>query len=484
MLITDYEPKLLWQRFDEIRQIPRCSGHEDAAREWALAFAAEREWPASTDERGNVVVKVPATAGCENAPVVVLQSHLDMVCEKNKDVDHDFAKDPIELDIRGEWLNAKGTTLGSDNGIGVAASMAAAEDANVTHGPLELLFTVDEEVGLTGAAALEPGFLDGRIMLNLDSEELGVLCVGCAGGGDSTVTLPITRGDVPAGAKAMRLNVTGLRGGHSGIQIGEQRGNAVKIMTRVLWEAREKFDVAVASLDGGNKRNAIPREAHAGLYVAEADAAGFADFVAEMQQTLFGELGGREKDLQVSLEDGNDGAKPFDTGSRDRALNLLMAMPDGVVAMSYDIPDLVETSNNLASVATRNDAITAISSSRSSINTALQSVRDRIRSAATLAGADYSEDNAYPGWKPNLDSALLKTTMAVHKEIFGAEPKAEAIHAGLECGIIGEKYPGMDMISFGPNIEHPHSPDERIHIESVEEFWKLLAGVLKALSVA
>ena len=482
MPITDYEPKLLWQRFDEIRQIPRCSGHEEQAREWVEKFAADRGWESKGDPTGNVVVKVPATPGHEGAPVVVIQSHLDMVCEKNADVTHDFAKDPIQLDIRDEWLNAKGTTLGSDNGIGVAASMAAAEDEAVVHGPLELLFTVDEEVGLTGAGELQPGFLEGRILLNLDSEELGSVCVGCAGGGDSTVTIPLARTDAPAGTAALKVNVTGLRGGHSGIQIGEQRGNAVKILTRVLWEAGEKFGVTVASMNGGNKRNAIPREAHADVFVASGDETGFKSFVADMQQTIGGELGGREKDLSIAVADGDASAKALDSESQARLLNVLMGVPHGVVSMSYDIPELVETSNNLASVATSDDRAVTISSSRSSINTALQSVRNQIRSVAGLAGADYSEDNPYPGWKPNLDSELLKKTVAVHNEIFGFEPKAEAIHAGLECGIIGEKFPGMDMISFGPTIEHPHSPDERINIASVEKFWALLAGVLKALA--
>jgi dipeptidase D len=412
---------------------------------------------------------------------VALQGHLDMVCEKNSDVEHDFAKDPIQLEINGEWLTAKGTTLGSDNGIGLAAGMAAAVDDSLVHGPLELLFTVDEEVGLTGASQLEPGFIEARLLLNLDSEELGAVFVGCAGGGDSTITLSTKRVDPPSGASAATVRVSGLRGGHSGLDIVQQRGNAIKVLSRVLWEASRSTPLSVSAMDGGNKRNAIPREARAEITVADLDA--FGAFVAKLEPVIAGELGGQEPNLKITVEPADGGAaKVLDEASQAKLLDLLMAIPHGVEAMSYDIPDLVETSNNLATVKTSDGQVIIGTSSRSSINTALQSLRDRIRAVATLAGASVEEGDPYPGWQPNLKSELVQIIKRVHKEAFGKEPETKAIHAGLECGIIGEKYPGMDMVSFGPIIQHPHSPDERINIPSVEKFWQLLVGTLKALT--
>jgi dipeptidase D len=481
MSITNYEPKLLWKHFDEIRQIPRCSGNEELARQYSLEFAKKHGFEAEADKAGNVVIRVPATPGHENSPTVALQGHLDMVCEKNADVQHDFSKDPIQLEIDGEWLTAKGTTLGSDNGIGLAAGLAASLDDSLVHGPLELLFTVDEEVGLTGAAQLQPGFVKARHMLNLDSEELGAVFVGCAGGGDSTITLSTKRVDPPAGASATTVRVTGLRGGHSGLDIVQQRGNAIKILSRVLWEANCSTPISVVSMNGGNKRNAIPREAHADVAVASLDE--FGSRVTDLEHVIAAELGGHEKNLKITVEPGDGSpARVLDQASQAKLLGLLMAIPAGVEAMSYDIPDLVETSNNLATVKTSENEVVIGTSSRSSINTALQSLRDRIRAAAELAGASVEEGDPYPGWQPNLDSDLLKIMKRVHKEAFGDEPDAKAIHAGLECGIIGEKYTGMDMISFGPHIEHPHSPDERINIPSVEKFWQLLADTLKALA--
>jgi dipeptidase D len=483
MSITDYKPKSLWKHFDEIRQIPRCSGHEELARQYVLDFAKSRGLEADADSTGNVVIRVPGTKGHEDAPIVAIQGHLDMVCEKNSDVEHDFAKDPIELQIEGEWLTANGTTLGSDNGVGVAAALATADDEEVVHGPLELLFTVDEEVGLTGAGKLEPGFVKAKVLLNLDSEELGSVFVGCAGGGDSTITLPVERRDSPAGSKGAMIRVTGLRGGHSGLDIVEQRGNAIKILTRLLWETGRKLSIAVASVDGGNLRNAIPREAHAEVAVGAGDLDALGSLAADLEKVIGAELGGREESLKITVEPSdNPPANPLSEASQTRLIDMLMGIPHGVEAMNYDIPGLVETSNNLASVTTSDGQVVAGTSSRSSINTALQSLRDRIRSVSELAGASVAEDEPYPGWKPNLGSELLQITKKVHKELFGREPEAQAIHAGLECGIIGEKFPGMDMISFGPQIEHPHSPDERINMPSVEKFWQLLAGVLKALA--
>jgi dipeptidase D len=403
-----------------------------------------------------------------------------MVCEKNASVQHDFSKDPIKLVIDGDWLTADGTTLGSDNGIGVAASMAAADDTSVVHGPLELLFTVDEEVGLSGAGELQPGFLKAKIMLNLDSEELGAVFIGCAGGGDTTIKLPVGR--VAASGQALKVTVSGLRGGHSGLDIVQQRGNAIKVLTRVLWEADRVTPIAVASMEGGSARNAIPREAHATVVLEAGAVDAFGARVAAVEPVISGELGGKEEEMKIAVEPIDTPAQVLDHDSTTTLLNLLMGLPHGVEAMNYDIPDLVETSNNLSRVIPHDGEIEIHTSTRSSINTALQSLRDRIRSTALLAGADVDEHDAYPGWKPDLGSNLLKVVKSVHKDLFGKEPGALAIHAGLECGIIGEKFPGMDMISFGPEIQHPHSPDERINIPSVEKFWKLLAAVLEKLA--
>lgn len=482
MQITDYEPKGLWKHFDQIRQIPRCSGNEEQARRYVLSFAKERDYEADTDATGNVVVRVPATTDHESEPIVALQSHLDMVCEKNSDVRHDFTKDPIQLRIDGDWLSASGTTLGADNGVGVAAALAAADGGGLVHGPLELLFTVDEEVGLTGAGKLEPGFLKAKYLLNLDSEELGSVFIGCAGGGDSTLRLPIDRVAAPSASTPVCVTVTGLRGGHSGLDIREQRGNAIKILARLLWEADRKHPIALCGIRGGNKRNAIPREASAELYVASGDADDFARTISQTATAVAAELGGREEGLKIETEHVKDVGAPMGDTTRLRLLNLLMAIPHGIAAMSYDILGLVETSNNLATVTSTDADVVIGTSSRSSIDSALQSLRDGIRGAAELAGAKVEEDVAYPGWKPNVDSELLQITKEVHKKALGTEPEARAIHAGLECGIIGEKFPGMDMISFGPHIEYPHSPDERINIPSVEKFWSLLAALLEELA--
>jgi dipeptidase D len=483
MSLTDLEPKLLWKHFDEIRTIPRCSGHEEKAREYVERFAREHGFDTEHDDTGNVVVKVPASPGLENAPVIILQGHLDMVCEKNSDVEHDFAKDPIQVEVDGEWVTAKGTTLGADNGVGLAAALAAAEDTDLKHGPLELLFTVDEETGLTGARDLAKGMLNGKILLNLDSEELGAVFIGCSGGGDSNTTFPVGWTEVPKDAKPVRISVSGLRGGHSGLDIREQRGNAIKILTRVLWEAGSKFNLSLATIDGGNKRNAIPREAGAEIFLGEGQVEDFKRHIGDLETNLEIELGGTETDLTIRVEDLPESPSRVMTASaQNNLLGLLTALPHGVVTMSYDIPDLVETSTNLATVKTLDDSIAIGGATRSSVMSALQTVRDRIRAAGELVGATVDENEPYPGWKPNLNSEVLRVFRDVHKRVLGKEPEVKAIHAGLECGIIGEKYPGTDMISFGPWIEHPHSPDERMNIPSVMTFWTLLRALLETMA--
>jgi dipeptidase D len=483
MPIKNLEPKHLWKHFDEIRKIPHCSGHEEKLGDYILGFAKDRKLEAERDDSGNVVVRVPATAGHENAPVVVLQGHLDMVCEKNSDVAHDFSKDPIELQLDKEWLSAKGTTLGADNGIGLAAALSTADAKDTVHGPLELLFTVDEEVGLTGAGKLKPGFLKGKFMLNLDSEEIGAVYIGCSGGGDSTIYLPIKAAKALSGGKPVKVKIHGLRGGHSGIDIQEQRGNAIKVLARVLWKAGKSVPYNLASINGGNKRNAIPREAEASVVLKEADLRNFTAVSEREVDSIRQELGDIDPGLGIRVEPVDEKVeKVMDEKNRSALLDVLLAIPHGVDAMSHAVPGLVETSNNLATVATEVNRIPIGTSSRSSIASALQAMRDRIRSVGELAGAKVEENEPYPGWKPNPDSKLLGVIKNVHKDLFGKEPEIKAIHAGLECGIIGEKFPGMEMISFGPQIEHPHSPEERVNIPSVAKFWSLLQAVLKELA--
>jgi dipeptidase D len=484
MSISNLEPRHLWGIFDEIRQIPRPSKHEEKIREWLLGWAKEHGFESKTDSVGNVVISVPGSPGHENAPATVLQGHMDMVCEKNNDVEFDFMNDPIQLRLEGDWLYAQGTTLGSDNGVGVAAGMALAVDDSVVHGPLEILVTVDEETGLTGAAELDGSMLTGKRLLNLDTEEIGALYIGCAGGGDSNCSLPVRNTSVPAGAAAFRLKVSGLKGGHSGMDIVLGRGNAIKTLARMLWNAGREHKLNLARFDGGGVHNAIPREATADVVVAQAgDMDAVASIVNRVADEVRAELGHVDPGLTVEIKPLDKApAEMMDDATTKNALNMILSIPHGVDAMSIDVPGLVETSNNLASVWTKDGKVIVGTSSRSSIGSALQSVRDRIRAAAELAGATVEEDNAYPGWKPNMDSEVLAVAKRVWKDLHGEQPEVKAIHAGLECGIIGEKCPGMDMVSLGPTIEAPHSPDERINVPSVETFWTYLKAIIKELA--
>jgi dipeptidase D len=482
MPISNTEPRHLWKQFDEIRKIPHPSGHEEKIRQYFLDFAKVRGFEALTDDTGNVVVKIPATPGHENAPAIVLQGHMDMVCEKNNDVEFDFFNDPIQLKVDGEWLSAKGTTLGADNGVGLAAALALADDETAVHGPLEVLATVDEETGLTGAAQLDASMIGGKTLLNLDTEEIGAVYIGCAGGGDSTITLPVGWQDVPDGTKTFEVKVSGLRGGHSGVDVHEQRGNAIKALARLLWKAARAKTLTVSRFEGGGVHNAIPREAGADFVVAAADADAVRHAIESEAQAIRAELAPIDPGFKVEITEAGRPDRMLNGKSGSALLNLILSIRHGVDTMSFEVPGLVETSNNLASVWMRDGNIVIGTSSRSSSASALQSVRDSIRAAAELAGATVEEGDSYPGWKPNLESKILETTKQVHERVFGFVPEMKAIHAGLECGIIGEKLPGMDMVSFGPQIEWPHSPEERINIPSVEKFYTLLKEVLKEIA--
>lgn len=413
---------------------------------------------------------------------MILQSHLDMVQEKNSDVDFDFASDAIQPQQDGDWVTATGTTLGSDNGMGVAAMLAILEADDLDHPPLELLFTVDEETGLTGAAQLDASMLSARRLINLDSEDENKLCVGCAGGADSHLSLPIVRRPVDDGTEALRVHLGGLHGGHSGIDIHLQRGNAVRLLARILTAGSDAAGLRVTEFAGGNAHNAIPREAKATVVVEAAAAEAVGEAMTGEFDRILEELKSAEPKLKVSIETVDVPADAWDDDSTGRALGLLLALPHGVVTMSYDIPDLVETSNNLATVHEDDGRLEIETSSRSSVASALDALRRRIRAIGELAGASVEEDEGYPGWQPDMDSEMLAIVKQVHEQELGIDPEVYAVHAGLECGLIGEMLPGMDMISIGPQIEHPHSPNERVLVPSVERFWQLLTGSLARLA--
>jgi dipeptidase D len=476
------EPTVLWKHFDQILTIPRGSKDEDRMRQYVIDRAEARGLDHRVDAAGNLVVRKPASPGRENATTTILQSHLDMVEEKNSDVVHDFAKDPISPQRAGEYLKASGTTLGSDNGIGVAAMLAVMESHDLVHGPLELLFTVDEETGLTGAKSFDGSLLEGRRLLNLDSEEEGAVYVGCAGGADSELSLAIELEETPEGAVALAVSLAGLKGGHSGVDIHLQRGNALRLLARTLGAARRGTPFLLASLEGGSAHNAIPREARADLIIEEDLKEKVVASIQAEFASVKEELRPVDPDMRLEVTEGASPERVWSAATTAKVLALLEGLPHGVLGMSYDIPDLVETSTNLATVRASDKDLAVLLSSRSSVDSALAALRRRIRSIADLAGAEVSEDAGYPGWKPNLDSPLLKVVQGVTEKTLGSPPEIKAIHAGLECGIIGEKCPGMDMISFGPQIEFPHSPDERVRIDSVGRFYGLLSATLEELA--
>ncbi len=480
--IEGLKPEILWQRFYEISQIPRPSKHEERVVEFLKKFAKDNNLEMKEDSVRNIVMKIPATKGYENSPTVVLQGHVDMVCEKNKGTEHDFDKDPIKLKREGDWMAADGTTLGSDNGIGVAAGLSVVSDSSFAHGPVELLFTVDEETGLTGANNLQPGFISGKILLNLDSEEDGAFYVGCAGGQDTVGSYKIEWADVKKDSVPYELLLGGLKGGHSGLNIPDGRANAIKLMARLLLSL-QGLDFQVASFGGGSKRNAIPREAEVTLLINPKDEQKFKDAAAKFVNEALFEYKTNDGGLKVDLNKKSDKVtKAFADKFLLKVLNVMMAMPHGVIAMSPDIPGLVETSTNLATVDMENDTLKIGTSQRSSIETARKGIALSVKSVFDLSSADVTVGDGYPGWKPNMNSGILKISKGVYTKLFGKEPDVKAIHAGLECGILGDKYPGLDMISFGPTIEGAHSPDERVNIKDVEKFYNLLKEILKTVA--
>lgn len=480
--LDNLEPRSLWKHFDDIRQVPRPSKKEGKIRDHMKKFAADNNFELVEDAAGNIVIKVPATAGHESADTVVIQGHLDMVCEKNEDTVFDFDNDPIGIVIDGDWVRAKGTTLGADNGLGLAAGMAAATDESVVHGPLELLFTVDEETGLTGAMELDATMISGRKMLNLDSEDDGVLFVGCAGGKDCVITLPVTFQDAPK-FTSQSIIVKGLKGGHSGLDIGENRGNAIRILARILTAIRDELGLTLASFNGGSAHNAIPREASAVCLVELGKIDNLKAIVAKQIEAAGAEYGAIEPNMLIAVEPTADPAtKVMAAEDGAKLLDLLCGLPHGAASMSRDIEGLVETSDNLATVKMEEAAVRIRLSARSSVAAALDSTIGQICAVGALAGAKVVPGGGYPGWEPNMSSELLALSKEVFIEIWGKEPNVTAIHAGLECGLIGENLPGMDMISFGPELESVHSPDERAQISSTARFWEAVKSLLAKLA--
>ena len=483
MTIRDLEPKLIWEQFDDITRVPRPSKREEKIIEWLVAFAQKHNIEYQKDDTGNVVMRMPATAGYENRPAIILQSHMDMVCEKNSDVEFDFDNDPIRTRIDGEWVRAEGTTLGADCGIGMAAALAVLLDTSLERPAIEALFTVDEETGLTGAFGLGEGMLTGKYLVNLDSEDEGEIFIGCAGGIDTVARMDYDKEAAPEGYAFVRLEVGDLLGGHSGDDIDKGRANSNKLLARFLYNACDTFQIALARMDGGNLRNAIPREAYAIVGVPAESKADFVERYMEFGEMMKEEFRHTEPRLRFSTADAETPAEVMTNDDMCALLITIVGLPNGVLAMSFAVPGLVETSSNLASVKFDDAAqqVVITTSQRSSVESAKLYAAQTIESVFYLAGCDVEHSDGYPGWSPNPDSKLLATTVECYRKLFATEPKVRAIHAGLECGLFLEKYPHLEMVSFGPTLRGVHSPDERLEIATVDKFWKLLVELMRSL---
>lgn len=478
--LSQLSPEPVWKYFEEIITVPRPSKKEEKIIQYLLDFATKNNLQATMDEVGNVLIRKSAAAGFEKSPVVVLQTHIDMVCEKNADKEFDFENDPIEAVVGEEWVSANGTTLGADDGIGMAAQLAVLTADDIRHGPIECLFTVDEETGLTGAFALKSGFFTGKILLNLDSEDEGEIFIGCAGGIDTIAKFRYTKEQTPFGSVAFKLKVTGLKGGHSGDDIHKGLGNANKILARFLHKEFNSLQMALVDFDGGNLRNAIAREAVAWVVIPASQRDQFSADFQKYSDEVAEEYSKTEPDLALSL---NITETPYQVVNHTTAgylLNALVACPHGVLEMSPRMPGMVETSTNLASVKFLPfNEIVVTTSQRSEIESRKYMAAAMVSSVFRLAGATVEHSDGYPGWTPNPDSAVLKIAVDSYRRLFNAEPVVRSIHAGLECGLFLKKYPGLDMISIGPTIRGAHSPSERINIETTEKFWKHLVDILE-----
>lgn len=480
--ISTLEPRSVWEQFDAITKVPRPSKKEEKIIAWLIEFAKSHKLEYKRDKIGNVVIKAQATAGFEKSPIVILQSHVDMVCEKNSDVIFDFEHDAIRSRIVDGWIKADGTTLGADCGIGMAAALAVLIDPAVEHGPIEALFTVDEETGLTGAFELEDGMLQGKHLINLDSEDEGELFIGCAGGIDTVATFNFHSVTSPSTYSFFRVDVSDLQGGHSGDDINKGRANSNKIVARLLWEGINSFDLRLCYFDGGNLRNAIPREAYAIFGVPKSLHDQFVERYNLFALDIEAEFRLCEPNFKIALNQMPHIDNMIDLESQTSLINALVGLPNGVISMSAAVEGLVETSTNLASVKfVGSDKIVVTTSQRSSVESAKTYAMQMVESVFSLGGADVTHSDGYPGWAPNPSSDLLHLTTESYRSLFSVEPLVKAIHAGLECGLFLEKYPDLDMISFGPTLRGVHSPDERLEIASVDKFWRLLCDLLKRI---
>lgn len=481
--IKNLNPERVWKHFYSLCQIPHPSKKESQIVEFVKKFGEGLGLETIVDKVGNVIIRKPATPGMENRKGIVFQGHLDMVPQKNSDTKHDFEKDPIEAYVDGEWVKAKGTTLGADNGMGCAAAMAVLEAKDLVHGPIEALFTVDEETGMTGANSLQPGILNGDILMNLDSEDEGELYVGCAGGVDVNVKMNYKQIDTPASYCAYKLSITGLKGGHSGMDINIGRANSNKLLFRFLNHCIYHFDFKLGEVLGGSLRNAIPRESFATVIVLQNQATKFEEDVKRFLEIYKSEFSATEPDMKMIAEKVETPRKVMDDDAKLKIIKATFACPHGVERMSDAMPGLVETSNNLAIIKCIDGVYTVNCLTRSSVDSAKEGAMYKIGTIFDLIGAEVSFDGAYPGWKPNMESPILKTMQKTYNDLYGKTPEIKAIHAGLECGILGAVYPNWDMISFGPTIRFPHSPDEKVNIKSVQKFWDFIVATLKNVPV-
>ena len=479
--LENCKPEKVFYYFEEICKIPHGSGNTKQISDYLVQFARDHHFEYVQDDSNNVVIYKPGTPGYENAPAVILQGHMDMVCEKRPDVEHDFTKDPLNISVKDGFVTANGTTLGADNGIGVATAMAILADKDVVHPPLEALFTVDEETGMYGAFALEGGVLKGKTLINLDSESEGELYVGCAGGVDTTATFDFEPVDTEEGDIALRVAIRGCKGGHSGCDINMQRANAIKLLFRFLKDAVANYEARLAYVEGGSLRNAIPREAIALITIPSESKDDVLDLVADYEDLFIREYDGVEDNISLTAEEVECPKVELPEDVQDFLIHSVTLVPHGVYRMIPEMPDVVETSNNLAMIETQGKQILVYCLTRSSVESRKEELQSVIESAFSLAGAQVEFSGSYPGWKPNLHSHILEVMKDIYKKEFNQEARVITIHAGLECGIIGRNYPGMDMISFGPTIEHPHSPDERVNIKTVQKFYHFLLATLKAL---
>jgi dipeptidase D len=467
--------------FQQINQIPRESRHEQAICQWMINWAKQNNFAVKTDKVQNLLIKVPASAGYENAPIVIIQGHLDMVCEKTPDSNHDFRKDPIKMIVDGEWLRADKTTLGADNGIAIAMAMAIAMDKDIPHPPLELLFTIDEETGLNGAAAIESRFFDGRILINIDSEQEGYLTIGCAGGYNTNIALPIEWAKVPNNYQLMTIKAGGMTGGHSGIEIHVERANAIKVLAQTLHFMRQQTEIRLVNFSAGTAHNAIPRNAEAIIFIPQNDTDKIKASLKQVENSLKAEYQKTDPHLFIKIENHNASNDQAITNT-EKIIDLILALPHGVATLSnQNIASLVETSNNLASISIQGNSLKVLTSQRSAVESKLEVLTQRIEAIARLSGSTVYSDNRYAAWQPQMDSPLLAKSREIYEKLFNKKPTIDVIHAGLECGIIGEKASGMDMISIGPTIKYAHSPNETMHIGTIGKVWDLLLELLKEL---